>query len=71
MMACTLIASLFLGLQGKLLAGINSRVQLYKWTQRDDGTRELSNECGHSGHVCALYVVTRGDFIVVGERLTS
>eukprot|EP00898_Chlorokybus_atmophyticus_P002114 jgi/Chlat1/2903/Chrsp2S04662 len=56
---------------GKLLAGINSKVQLYKWTQREDGTRELINECGLHGHVLALYVQTRGDFIVVGDIMKS
>jgi hypothetical protein len=56
---------------GKLLAGINQKIQLYKWTQRDDGSRELTNECGHHGHILALYVVTRGDFIVVGDLMKS
>ena len=53
-------------LQGKLLAGINSRVQLFKWNQKDDGSWELTTETGHSGHVLALYLATRGDFIIVG-----
>jgi hypothetical protein len=53
--------------QGKLLASINNRVQLYGWTQREAGARELAAECGHSGHVCALFVETRGDFILVGK----
>lgn len=53
-------------MQGKLIAGINSRVQLLKWTQSEDGSRELTNECSHVGHVLALYIVTRGDFVIVG-----
>ena len=56
---------------GKLLAAINNKVQLYRWLQRDDGGRELVNECGHHGHVMALYMRTRGDFIVVGDLLKS
>uniref|UniRef100_A0A7N0V492 DNA damage-binding protein 1 n=1 Tax=Kalanchoe fedtschenkoi TaxID=63787 RepID=A0A7N0V492_KALFE len=56
---------------GKLLAGINQKIQLYKWTLRDDGTRELQSECGHHGHILALYVKTRGDFIVVGDLMKS
>ena len=52
---------------GKLLAGIN----LYKWTLREDGTRELQSECGHHGHILALYVQSRGDFIVVGDLMKS
>ncbi|KAK9843115.1 hypothetical protein WJX74_007214 [Apatococcus lobatus] len=57
--------------QGKLLAGINSRVQLFKWNQKDDGSWELTTETGHSGHVLALYLATRGDFIIVGDVMKS
>ncbi len=53
-------------LQGKLLAGVSAKVQLYRWAQRDDGSRELVNECNHAGHVYVLYMATRGDFILVG-----
>ncbi|KAL6561924.1 DNA damage-binding protein 1a [Orobanche gracilis] len=56
---------------GKLLAAINQKIQLYKWTLRDDGSRELQSECGHHGHILALYVQTRGDFIVVGDLMKS
>lgn len=57
--------------QGKLLATINNRVQLYGWAQREGGARELAAECGHSGHVCAVYMETRGDFILVGEAASQ
>ncbi|KAH7654344.1 DNA damage-binding protein 1 [Dioscorea alata] len=56
---------------GKLLAAINQKIQLYKWVLRDDGSRELQSECGHHGHILALYVQTRGDFIVVGDLMKS
>lgn len=56
---------------GKLLAAINQKIQLYKWMPRDDGTHELQSECGHHGHILALYVQTRGDFIVVGDLMKS
>lgn len=56
---------------GKLLAGINQKIQLYKWVLRDDGTRELQSECGHHGHILALYVQSRGDFVVVGDLMKS
>eukprot|EP01018_Ginkgo_biloba_P003844 Gb_36569 [translate_table: standard] len=56
---------------GKLLAGINQKIQLYKWTLRDDSSRELQSECGHHGHILALYVQSRGDFIVVGDLMKS
>ena len=63
---------LSLAVQGKIIAGINSMVQLYKWLQTDDGSRELQLECSHTGHVLALYIVTRGDFVIVGvQRLRS
>ncbi|KAK2661044.1 hypothetical protein Ddye_007577 [Dipteronia dyeriana] len=39
---------------GKLIASINRKVQLYKWMLRDDGTCELQSECGHRGHIDAL-----------------
>ncbi|KAJ6840719.1 DNA damage-binding protein 1a [Iris pallida] len=56
---------------GKLLVAINQKIQLYKWMLRDDGSRELQSECGHHGHILALYVQTRGDFIVVGDLMKS
>ena len=62
---------MFLHMQGKLIAGINSKVQLYKWIQTEDGSRELQIECSHTGHVLVLFVVTRGDFVIVGEKFGS
>ncbi|GJP48061.1 hypothetical protein CLOM_g7334 [Closterium sp. NIES-68] len=56
---------------GKLLAGINNKVQLFRWAARDDGARELLVECGHFGHILALYAACRGDFIVVGDLMKS
>jgi len=55
---------------GKLLAGINARVQLYRWAARDGG-RGLVSECCHHGNILALYVVVRGDFIIVGDLMKS
>ncbi|AQK92546.1 DNA damage-binding protein 1a [Zea mays] len=56
---------------GKLLAAINQKIQLYKWMSREDGSHELQSECGHHGHILALYTQTRGDFIVVGDLMKS
>lgn len=56
---------------GKLLAGINQKIALYKWTSRDESTRELQYESSHHGHILALYVQSRGDFIVVGDLMKS
>ena len=57
---------------GKLLAGINSKIQLFRWVD-DNGSsaRELVGECGHHGHILALYLESRGDFIVVGDLMKS
>lgn len=57
--------------QGKLMAGINSRVQLYEWNSQKDGSRGLVAGAGQSGLVLALYLACRGDFIVVGMHLPS
>lgn len=57
--------------QGRLLAGINSRVQMYKWAEHGDGGRALVPEASHAGHVLALYLATRGDLVVVGDLMKS
>ena len=49
------------------MAGVHSKVQLFKWGVRNSGIRELAHECSHSGHVMVLYLATRGDFILVGK----
>ena len=54
-------------MQGKLIAGINSRVQLYDWQLQKDSSRGLVAGAGQSGLVLALYLACRGDFIVVGQ----
>ena len=56
---------------GKLLAGVNNKVQIYRWQQREEGSWELANECSHHNHILALYVQSRGDFIVVGDLMKS
>ena len=56
-------------MQGKLIAGINSRVQLYDWQLQKDSSRGLVAGAGQSGLVLALYLACRGDFIVVGQLL--
>ena len=64
-----LLQCLVLMLQGKLIAGINSRVQLYDWQLQKDSSRGLVAGAGQSGLVLALYLACRGDFIVVGKPL--
>ncbi|CAM9095121.1 unnamed protein product [Ectocarpus sp. 4 AP-2014] len=56
---------------GKLLACINSKVQLFRWIEKDDGIQELQTECGYHGHILALHMQSRGDFIIVGDLMRS
>eukprot|EP01027_Heterolobosea_sp_BB2_P002893 GEZU01004339.1.p1 GENE.GEZU01004339.1~~GEZU01004339.1.p1 ORF type:complete len:703 (-),score=229.06 GEZU01004339.1:788-2896(-) len=56
---------------GKLLTGINSKVILWKWNETEDGTKEFVHECSHHGHILALTVQSRGDFIIVGDLMKS
>ena len=57
---------------GKLIAGVDSRVQVYAWSVIEaDGSRELRRECGHHGHILALYIAARGECIVVGDLMKS
>lgn len=56
---------------GKVLAGVNSKAQLYKWSESADNEKELVSECGHYGHTLVLYMESRGDFIVVGDLMKS
>lgn len=58
-------------LDGKLVAGINSRIQLYIWEELDDGTRSLIPTCSFSNLVLALYVAVRGNYILVGDLMKS
>ncbi|RQM27715.1 hypothetical protein B5M09_002429 [Aphanomyces astaci] len=58
--------------QGKLLAGINSKTTLFKWSDNaEDADKELVAECGHHGHTLVLYMESRGDFIAIGDLMKS
>uniref|UniRef100_A0A1B6IJV9 RSE1/DDB1/CPSF1 C-terminal domain-containing protein n=1 Tax=Homalodisca liturata TaxID=320908 RepID=A0A1B6IJV9_9HEMI len=52
---------------GKLLASINSTVRLFEWTAE----KELRLECSHFNSIIALYLKTKGDFILVGDLMRS
>jgi DNA damage-binding protein 1 len=56
---------------GKVLAGINSKVSLYRWVENGDGSFDLKLVCDHTGHVLALYLASRGDFFIVGDLMKS
>jgi hypothetical protein len=50
---------------------LTAQVQLLKWTEAEDGIRELTTECEHLGHILVLYLHTHGDFILVGDLMKS
>ncbi|XP_014257625.1 DNA damage-binding protein 1 isoform X2 [Cimex lectularius] len=52
---------------GKLLASINSTVRLFEWTAE----KELRLECSHFNNIIALYVKTKGDFILIGDLMRA
>ncbi|XP_037087603.1 DNA damage-binding protein 1-like [Pollicipes pollicipes] len=52
---------------GKLLASINSTVRLFEWTME----HELRLECSHFNNIVALYLKTKGDFVLVGDLMRS
>ncbi|XP_014225976.1 DNA damage-binding protein 1 [Trichogramma pretiosum] len=52
---------------GKLLASINSTVRLFEWTAE----KELRLECSHFNNIIALYLKTKGDFVLIGDLMRS
>jgi DNA damage-binding protein 1 len=47
------------------------KVSLFSWGESSLGGIELSNDCNHHGHILALYLTIRGDFIIVGDLMKS
>jgi DNA damage-binding protein 1 len=52
---------------GKLLAAINSTVRLFEWTAE----KELRLVSSHFNNIKALYLKSKGDFIIVGDLMRS
>jgi DNA damage-binding protein 1 len=52
---------------GKILNSVNSSIYLYKLT--DD--MNLHQECSYKNNILALYLKTKGDFVLVGDILRS
>lgn len=52
---------------GKLLISVNSAIHILKWT--NDSSLVL--ECSYTDNIIALYLKTKGDFILVGDILRS
>lgn len=42
-------------------------MRLYEWTAE----KELRTECSHYNNIMALYLKTKGDFILVGDLMRS
>merc|ERR1711871_915697 len=58
-------------LDGGVLAAINSKVIFFRWKSVEDGLFKLEEECSHHGHITALFLKVRGDFVVVGDIMKS
>ena len=52
---------------GKVLAAINSTVRLFEFTKE----KELRIECSHFNNILALYLKTKGEFVLVGDLMRS
>ncbi len=46
---------------------LSPQVRLYEWTAE----KELRTECNHYNNIMALYLKTKGDFILVGDLMRS
>jgi len=44
-----------------------TQVRLFEWTAE----KELRVECNHANNILALYVKTKGDFVLVGDLMRS
>jgi DNA damage-binding protein 1 len=56
--------------KGKLLAGVNQRIQLFKCVLNED-ERELQEECNVNGFILNMKIRSRGDFFIVGDLMKS
>eukprot|EP00026_Physarum_polycephalum_P001286 Phypoly_transcript_01287.p1 GENE.Phypoly_transcript_01287~~Phypoly_transcript_01287.p1 ORF type:complete len:1113 (+),score=155.47 Phypoly_transcript_01287:258-3341(+) len=57
---------------GKLIAAINSKIQIFSWVVNENNNNpSLKEEASKHGHMLALHLVTRGEFIVVGDMMKS
>ncbi|ESN93168.1 hypothetical protein HELRODRAFT_187538 [Helobdella robusta] len=52
---------------GKLLAAVNSSIRLFEWTSE----KEFRQESSHLNNILALFLKTKGDFILVGDIMRS
>jgi len=57
--------------EGKLLAGVNGTIQCYKWSEADDGSKELGVEYQAKNRVFTVSLRSVGDFIVSADMMKS
>ena len=66
--ACYQVAAM----QGKLVAGVNSTVQVLKWADSGDGGKELVVDCTHGCHLVVVSLLVYNDnMIAVGDIFRS
>jgi len=60
---------------GKLLVGVNAKVHLFSWSDKESSSshsgRSLTSLCSHHGHVLSLFITSRGEDILVGDLMRS
>lgn len=56
----------------QVVAGINSKVELFQWDQKTDPQNpSLTSLCAHFGYIVALTIAVTGSFVVVGDLMKS
>eukprot|EP00756_Hemistasia_phaeocysticola_P066384 Hpha_TRINITY_DN9199_c1_g1::TRINITY_DN9199_c1_g1_i1::g.94451::m.94451/K10610/DDB1; DNA damage-binding protein 1 len=57
---------------GRLLCGVGSSIQMWRWQQEaGGGSRELTLECSHNGHIVSMFLQSFKDTIVLGDLMRS
>ena len=50
---------------------VSVQVRLFEWSGEKESGRELRVECSYFNSILALYLKTKGDFILVGDLMRS
>ncbi|KAJ3145216.1 DNA damage-binding protein 1a [Geranomyces michiganensis] len=56
---------------GRLLAGINTRVEMFALSAIPDGRAFINQLASHHGSITVCSLATRGDFVLVGDLIKS
>lgn len=57
--------------KGQMIATCNSSVLLIDYMEKETGASELETKSHFTGHILALYLKTRGDYILIGDLMRS